>query len=194
MKRFLEVALVATGLTVAATVGVLAHGGATGVVKERMTMMDTLGESLKSLTAMMRGKTPYDENKVRDLARVMRDHGGNNMVKLFPKGSLDKPTEALPAIWEDWDRFETLANQLSDYSSALMVSAGNPRHGGAKAGIGMMPSTSMMGGDMPQSGMMGMMSDTPDPKQLEKMPPDAAFMQVSQTCGTCHEGFRKPKQ
>lgn len=206
MNRIMKTALVAAGLSVAVSVGVYAHGGATGVVKERMTMMENLGKTLKELTAMMRGKVTYDEDKVRELAGIMRDHGGENMTKLFPKGSMDKPTEAMPKIWDDWQRFQLLANQLADYSSALMVSAGNPRPGGTNTGMGMMPPASMMGNAMPQAGMMGTtgmmggtgmmgsMPNAPDPKQLEKMPPDAAFMHVSQTCGACHEGFRKPKQ
>jgi len=29
---------------------------------------------------------------------------------------------------------------------------------------------------------------------LANMPPDAAYIHITQTCGSCHEGFRKPKK
>ena len=107
----------------------LAHGGATGIVKERMDLMDAIGEAMKELTALMRGKEPYDAGRVRTLADRIGAHGGEKLTSLFPAGSLMGTTEALPAIWTDWDRFAALADEVSVYADALAAAADNPRNG-----------------------------------------------------------------
>lgn len=199
MSRLTKVALIAISLSMFTAMGAKAHGGATGVVKERMMMMESLGKSLKELKDMMRGKTTYEPERVREIARKMSDHGGDTMTKLFPKDSLDKPSEALPSIWKQWDKFKASANQLTAYANALEKSAENERGGAVSGGMasaqGMMSANTMMGqGMMGKGGMMTNMPGRPDPEQLASMPPDAAFMQITQTCGSCHEGFRKPKK
>lgn len=169
---------------------VVAHGGATGIVKKRMDFMESMGDAMKEVTAMMRGKQIYDAARLRKLAGTIGDHGGEALTKLFPEGSLDKPTEALPAIWTDWERFSALANRLSDYATALQAAADNERPasaagtgGGMMQGSGAMMGGAMMGGD--QAG--------PSIEHLSAMPPDAAYMHLAQVCAACHEDFRKEK-
>ena len=129
----LTVALLAFGFALPG--GLLAHTGATGIVKERMELMKSVGAAMKTLAKMFKGEEPYDADAVRKAATQIQGHGGETMTKLFPEGSLDKPTEALPTIWEDWERFELLAAQLVDYSGALAKAANNPQGAG---GAGMM--------------------------------------------------------
>lgn len=100
-----------------------AHGGATGIVKERMEAMKSLGGAGKALAAMAKAEAPFDAEAAALHARTMAAHGGEAMTKLFPDGSLDAPTEALPAIWEDWDRFSELADLLTTRAEALEVAA-----------------------------------------------------------------------
>lgn len=200
MKREFLYAALAAGAIAFGAAGAFAHGGATGIVKERMDLMDGIGKAMKSLTAMMRGKESYDMELVRSLARKIAEHGGETMTNLFPEGSLQESSEALPAVWTDWGRFSGLAEQLSTYSMALEAAAGNER--AAAGGGAMMGDGAMMGGGMGEgSGMMGsgagmMMGDSqaaPTAEQLSTMPPDAAFMHVAQTCSACHQDFRKEK-
>ncbi len=164
----------------------LAHGGGMGVVKERMELMEAMGDAMDQVTAMMRGKISYEVAAVQSLATQIGDHGGDAITSLFPEGSLDPPTEALPAIWTDWESFEDLSAQLTDYASALAAAAGNDRaHGGGHA---MMGGQGMMGGsDMMMTGQVA----APSAENLAQMPPDAAFMQLAQTCSGCHEVFRE---
>ena len=213
MKRkilFSAAAIAVVGLAA----GAIAHTGATGVVKERMAAMESIGASMKSLNAMMRGRESYDAERVRALALSIEGHGGDALTKLFPDNSLQHPTEARPEIWSDWNRFSALAEQLSAYSSALAKAADNPR--GGAGGPGMMggrpggPGTMQGGpggpgmmGDRPGGpGMMqggpggpGMMQGGtgtgPTPEMLAQMPPDAAFRHLSRTCVACHDDFRK---
>ncbi len=91
----------------------LAHEGATGIVKERMDGMKAIGTAMKSLSKTLRSETP-DQTLIVVSAKAIRAHSGQAMLDLFPKGSLEKPTEASPNIWTDWQRFSELANKLED--------------------------------------------------------------------------------
>jgi cytochrome c556 len=182
MSKRLFIGTIIAGLIAVPLIGVTspvwAHGGATGVVKERMEMMKSLSEVMKQLKGMFQNKATYDAKKVRKAAQAIKSHGGEKLTKLFPKGSLHKPTEALPAIWKDWDQFKTLANNLSAFATSLEAAAGNS--GGP--GQGHM----MMGG-----GMMG--GAGADPESLKSMPAMASFMQITRTCSSCHTDFRMKK-
>lgn len=201
-------ALLAGSLTLSGAV-VLAHGGATGVVKERMDLMEGIGERMKSLSKVFKGEVPYDAATVEEAAAHIRDHGGEKVTALFPEGSLDAPTEALPAIWEDWDRFEELSHQLTAYADALVEAADNPRPRGGMMGQGqnmvgdgrsvMGQGQGMMADGQHMMGqgagmMMGGGAGGPDPDMLAGMPPDAAFTHLAQTCNGCHTKFRVEKK
>lgn len=203
MKRNLLIAAAAIAVVSLGTLGALAHGGASGVVKERMDLMETVGKAMKSLTDMMRGKQDYDADRVRAAARQIADHGGESLTKLFPENSLDGPTEALPVIWTEWDRFAALADQLTAYATALEAAADNRREasGGAMMMGGgqtmmnrhqtmMNGSQMMMGGNQMMMGAGPMMSA----EELAEMPPDAAFMHLADACSSCHQDFRKEKR
>ena len=187
----LATAMTSAGLTA------LAHSGATGVVKERMDAMVDLGDEMKRLTPMMRGQTEYDPEIVRGAADTMIGHAGSAMTELFPEGSNGKPSEALDAIWEDWDEFAALAEALRANAEGMKRAAEN-----GLAGPDDMPGGGMMGtGQSMMSGGQGMMgtgqgmmsgNQTPmmSPELLADMPVNAGFMAVSQTCSACHQKFR----
>ena len=130
-------AMVSLSISVTGTSLVLAHGGATGVVKERMEAMEAISKANKSLSAMFKGDVDYDPASVRDSALRIKRHAGEAMTELFPEGSDGKPSEALPMIWDDWATFEALAADLATYSQGLADAAENPR-GGPRNGKAMM--------------------------------------------------------
>lgn len=190
-RRRTALAALASLVLVFVGLDVLAHGNATGIVKERMDSMKSLGDAMKAVTAMIRGEVPYNAERVRVLSGQIGEHGGEALTRLFPKDSLDKPTEALPTIWADWDRFSALADRLSDYATGLGAAADNerPEGGMAKAG-GMMQGAGMMDGN---AMMMGGDASGPTVEHLSGMPPDAAYMHLVQTCADCHQDFRRKK-
>ena len=106
-----------------------AHEGASGIVAERMEMMKSMGDAMKLLASMYRGEAPYDPASVRDAAGTIGRHGGEHMTRMFPPGSHDHPSEALPAIWEDWDRFSELAEELAAHAETLAGTAELPSRG-----------------------------------------------------------------
>ncbi len=201
MNRIQLIAAAAAAAISLGGLAALAHEGASGVVKERMVLMEAFGDAMKSLTAMMRGKESYDADRVRAAASKIANHGGEALLRLFPENSLDAPTKSLPAIWKNWERFSALAHQLSDYGTALKAAADNPRPagGGAMMGDGpaMMGTSTMMGrGQTMMDGRQMMLggSRTTSTEELAAMPPDAAFAHLADNCSSCHRYFRKEKQ
>ena len=172
---------------------VSAHTGATGVVKQRMDLMKALGDAMKRLNAMFANQTAFDAEQVKLAATVIEEHAGDQMTRLFPGAPVKQHSEALPAIWQNWSEFQDWADRLKAYAVALGAAAENERghmsgHGGMTGQAGMMGQGGMMG----QEGMMGG-THGPDPDRLGSMPPDAAFMWVTNTCSGCHTKFRLKK-
>ncbi|SFQ02273.1 c-type cytochrome [Tranquillimonas alkanivorans] len=204
MKKMIMIAALAT----AAGAAVWAHGGATGVVKERMDGMAAMGKAVKSLAPMMRGEEEYDAHAVREAAAVISRHAGEAITSRFPEGTTAPPSEAKDAIWENWGDFSALAQQLAVAADGLELAAANglAAAGGGMSADSMMGGNSMMGGKpmMGGSSMMGgsdtmmgggsAMGGAPGQgmtaEQIGAMPASAAFEMTSRVCSTCHTRFR----
>lgn len=197
---------VGAAILVPAATLALAHGSATGVVKERMDLMEGMGDAMEILADMFKGEVPYDAETARSAALEIHDRAGDKIIRLFPENSLHEPSEALPEIWENWEEFESLALQVVDYSDALAKAAGNPGGPGDPDGssqYGMGPGAMMgqrqgmmmgQGREAMMGGGQGMMGGRraagPDPEHLAQMPPQAAFKHLADTCNECHTQFR----
>ncbi|WP_420411052.1 c-type cytochrome [Roseibium sp.] len=175
---FLSGALVVSGVAAA-----VAHGGATGIVKERMDAMGAMGKVMKSLSAMMRGETEYDASAVRNGAEILQSHSGEALTKQFPEGSIEVPSEAKPEIWSNWEEFSSISGQLELFATALGEAADNGLSKPAAGGT-------MMG----QGTMMGDPSHMQDPELLAQMPVQGLFNMTAQTCSACHTKFRIEKK
>lgn len=196
----MKISAAALAVVAATTVAVLAHSGATGVVKQRMDAMGQMGKATEALTKIMRGQQAYDAATVKAHAATIKSHAGDSLTALFPEGSTDHPSEALPEIWSNWDEFvelarrlEVLANGLEAASeNGLMSDGDRPMSDmgsmmGSNGGSMMMDGSSMMG-----SGMME--AEMPNPEMLAQMPTDGVFNMMAQTCTACHTDFRIEKQ
>ena len=128
MRRFL-IPTVSAGLCALLVFGLLpasvvqAHSGATVVVKERMDLMKALGGEMKKLAAMFNGETPFDPAEIAAAASRIEDHSGGHMLRLFPEGSTDHPSEAKADIWRHWPEFEAKADDLGTRASVLAAVA-----------------------------------------------------------------------
>ena len=99
---------------------VLGHDGATGVIKERMDDMKTIGGALKRIGDRVRSK--------RDLAAIALDAdtieaAATRMPSLFPVGSRDAHTEATAAVWKRWPDFVASSQALAEASGRLAAAA-----------------------------------------------------------------------
>ncbi|UZD92649.1 cytochrome c [Cognatishimia activa] len=184
------------GLALAATLTAslaLAHGGATGIVKERMDGMVAMQKAVKTVTPIMRGQVDYDAEAARAFATSVVAHSGEAMTELFPEGSGGKPSEAKDQVWSDWEGFEKLAMDLEILGQALFEAADNGlSHQGGSGGNGsMMGGGTMMSGQSAMGGMMGQSDmNMMDLEMLVSMPAGALFTRISQTCSACHTKYR----
>jgi cytochrome c556 len=104
----------------------LAHEGATGVVKERMDLMESQKEAMKVIGDMAKGKTKFDAVKASEAARDIGDTA-KKIPELFPEGSGGEKnkSDALPAVWENWDRFTANADDLGSAAETLAAALGD---------------------------------------------------------------------
>jgi cytochrome c556 len=113
----------ACGALLAGAMAVLGHGGATGIVGERMMGMMMLGEQVELLGPIVEQPTTSDIRTLTTASEMIAMHAGPAMTELFPEGSLDAPSEARPEIWERWQEFSSYATRLGDLGQELAVSA-----------------------------------------------------------------------
>ena len=94
----------------------VAHEHATGVVKERMDLMEGMAKRMKAIRERIEAK--------RDLGLIKADaeaiaSSAPHVVHLFPPGSSQRPTEARSTIWRNWSDFERWARTLEAESKKL---------------------------------------------------------------------------
>lgn len=95
-------------------------------VKERRALMkDTVAPAAKLGGQMVKGVVAFDSAKA---SKAMTDINGvpDKYVTLFPKGTeagAIPDSEALPAIWEDFDAFKALATKLKEASAKAAAAA-----------------------------------------------------------------------
>jgi cytochrome c556 len=108
-----------------AAVAVLTVGGVTAWAAEdalttRQADMKEMGKNLKAIKGIIdAGENAADvvapANKITEIAGLI--------PSLFPKGSDQGKTGALPAIWEKWDDFTKHADNLKN-EATMLASAG----------------------------------------------------------------------
>ena len=155
-----------------------AHEGATGIVKERMMVMEGVGKAMKEIKAMLRGQKAYDAQSLAILARRIGDQSGTAMTRLFPEDSLRHPSKASPEVWQRWDLFERLARDLGTSAEALAVAAEQSDDGALPDGAS--------GKESEQSANAS--ADDAASQTLEL--PMAEFAKLARSCAACHREFR----
>ena len=109
--------VVATGFATAA----IAHEGVKNpAVMARMEGMSTIAESMKVIGDMAKGSTRFDAEAVRWALTTIAEQAVETRALFEPK-ELDPKSEALPAIWDDFDDFTAKASALE--TMALRVAA-----------------------------------------------------------------------
>lgn len=114
-KNFLYAAVGALYLS---SFGAQAHEGATGVVKERMELMKSIGTNTKTIAPIAMGSMDMDLKAVEEGAEAIAEAAKKALTK-YPEGSKDAITEAKENVWTDWQKFEELMNDLSSNADTL---------------------------------------------------------------------------
>lgn len=93
------------------------------VYKERSDAMKVLGGNIKTLSDMLFGQTDYDAAKALEASQAMNAVASSDVAALFPEGTMEPPSEALPIIWEEWDEFTGILADFATSTAALEAAA-----------------------------------------------------------------------
>jgi cytochrome c556 len=104
----------------ALTVGGVAAWAEDDIIKTRQADMKEMGKSLKAIKGIIDANGSAADvvapaNKIVEVAGLI--------PSLFPKGSDQGKTAALPNIWENWDAFTKHADDLKS-AATMLASAG----------------------------------------------------------------------
>ncbi len=113
VKSLLVIGLMAVGVNAASA------QSCTDPIKARQTLMKRSGDMAKIGAAMIKGETPFDLAKTKEIYAAFADDAGQ-MPNLFPDCSKSgADTTAAPAIWEKPDEFKAaIAKFTADIKAA----------------------------------------------------------------------------
>ncbi len=100
----------------------IAHSGATGIVKERMELMKVIASQMKTIGSMVKGERNFSAEEASAAATMIATKS-EKVPDLFPEDSIMDPSEALPSIWEDWDTFVQLSEDMNTHAKTLAETA-----------------------------------------------------------------------
>ncbi len=104
----------------------VAHQGVTNpTVKARMDAMSTIGKHTKTLGLMVKGAAEFDAKTARQAAEEIAVHAAR-APELFEAEVITPKSEALPEIWENYDDFTGIANELKDVAAKAAASIDTP--------------------------------------------------------------------
>lgn len=151
---------------------VLAHGGATGIVKQRMDSMKEMKDAVKTVGAIFKGRARYNADTIRKAAETIKTHSGDAITELFPEGSLSGRSEAKPLIWDEWQRFKALSERQTRLATGLYLAADN-----------------QAGNNIASAGLSEQSME--DPKILGQMSSRVVFKMLVEHCSSCHDRYRE---
>ena len=115
MKSFKLVILIS--LTISSVA--FAHSGVKDKnVKERMMVMKEMAGNTKIIGQMLKGKTSFDASQVK-LALERLSALSLETPKVFTINATDPKSEAMPNIWDEFDKFTKLSKDLAETSIVL---------------------------------------------------------------------------
>ena len=90
-----------------------------GPIRDRHELMKSIGDQAQNVNdAFNVGVDGFDTGIIQRNAQAIA-MSAHRIPDLFPKGSTDPNSRALPAIWEKWDTFVQLAKQLEERAQSL---------------------------------------------------------------------------
>ncbi len=94
-----------------------------GPIRDRHDLMEGIGKQAEAINnALKAGATGGHVATIETAAKAMAADA-KKIPALFPPGSTDPKSRALPAIWENWKTFEEGADSLEKSANALATSA-----------------------------------------------------------------------
>ena len=103
------------------TAAAAAASAESDAIAARQKILKSFGEAAKPVGAMLKGEQPFDLALVQHALKTYVE-GTKELPKLFPEDSkTGEKTEALPRIWDEKARFESLYAKLGEDSAAAQA-------------------------------------------------------------------------
>ena len=103
---------------------VFAHSGVKDKnVKERMMLMKEMANNTKIIGQMLKGKTSFDANEAK-LALERLSSLSLETPEVFKINATDPKSEAKSNIWDEFDEFTKLSQDLAEATEVLARSVG----------------------------------------------------------------------
>ena len=99
----------------------LAADESVNVIKYRQTVMKSTAAHITNIFSVLKGDTSF-AGHIAANARAISDNAAM-IPEIFPAGSGEGRTDALPSIWQDWAKFEAAAMALKTAADKLAVAA-----------------------------------------------------------------------
>ena len=113
-----------TAIVIVTSSVVFAHSGVEDKnVKERMMLMKKMADNTKIIGHMLKGKTSFDANEAK-LALERLSYLSLKTPKVFEVNATDPKSEAKPTIWDEFDEFTKLSEDLAEATEILAGSVG----------------------------------------------------------------------
>ena len=99
----------------------LAHSGVKDKnVKERMMLMKAMADSTKLIGQMLKKQTPFELTEVK-IALKQLSSLSLQTPTVFEVNATDPKSEAKPNIWDEFNEFTKLSNELAKSTSDLAI-------------------------------------------------------------------------
>lgn len=90
-----------------------------GPIRERHDLMEEVGAHARRIGAAMKHG---DAAAIADAAQQI-EVASAKLLDLFPEGSRDRSSRALPSIWKQWDAFEMSNKVFGEAAAAVVIAA-----------------------------------------------------------------------
>lgn len=104
-------------------------------VIKRMDAMEAIGGAMKVLAGMAKGEMAFDAEKTQAAFAVIADKGAL-VPGFFEAEETDPVTEALPAIWKNWDDFVQKSDAMVSAARSVGTVTDQSALGGALGRVG----------------------------------------------------------
>jgi cytochrome c556 len=124
MSKGLRLGAAAAGVAVLLGVAVIAEAqNAPAQVSQRQELMKANGAAAKTLTQMVRGEQPWNQQAAHQAAMTLNNNS-KQIPSLFPQGSGQETgvkTAALPTIWQNKADFDAKAKAMEAETAKLVA-------------------------------------------------------------------------
>lgn len=105
-------------------------------IEFRQGAMNILSYNMKNLGAMLKGKKPYDAEKVKVHARDIASVASLDLMSGFPEDSTGEDSSALEDIWMDFENFEAKMMDFKKAAEGMKTAAMSGDKGAVGAAMG----------------------------------------------------------